>query len=87
MSYSIIYETKVVNLPDGRILHLDRSGCNNDTEGREKGLFQGKVYTLEAFEQYIARFEDGTPYEGFDLRIGSRYCQCRIPDPQTYRNG
>lgn len=34
MGYSIIFQTKIVKLSDGRILHLDRSGCNNDTEGR-----------------------------------------------------
>lgn len=34
MGYSIIFQTKIVKLSDGRILHLDRRGCNNDTEGR-----------------------------------------------------
>ena len=40
MSYSIIFETKIVKLSDGRIIHFDRSGCNNDNVGRNKNEFQ-----------------------------------------------
>ena len=52
MGYSIIFQTKIVKLSDGRILHLDRSGCNNDTEGRRPDDWTGKIYTPEAFVTY-----------------------------------
>ena len=75
MSYSIIFETKVIALPDGRIIHLERSGCNNDEEGRVATEFYGKLYTKGEFDEYIKSFEntkhDG---EGFEMKIGSRYC-------------
>lgn len=44
MGYPIIFKTKIVNLSDGRILHLNRSGCNNDTEGRRNDEWNGKIY-------------------------------------------
>ena len=34
MGYPMIFGTKIVNLSDGRVIHFDRSGCNNDDEGR-----------------------------------------------------
>lgn len=42
MGYSITFKTKIINLSDGRILHLDLSGCNNDTECRHNDDWQGK---------------------------------------------
>lgn len=62
MGYSIIFETKFVKLGDGRLLHLDRSGCNNDTAGRKLSDFTGKIYTKEKLEEYTAGFmKDGKP--------------------------
>lgn len=77
MSYTIIFETKIVNLPDGRILHLSLSGCNNDDAGRDRHEFHGQIYTKEEWEKYIAQFAgtDEDIYDGFDLKIGSRYCK------------
>ena len=49
MGYPIIFKTKIVNLSDGRILHLNRSGCNNYTEGRRNDEWNGKIYTKEEF--------------------------------------
>lgn len=43
MSYSIIFDTKFIKLQDGRLLHLDRSGCNNDTAGRSLSDYTGKM--------------------------------------------
>ena len=78
MSYSIIFETKIVKLSDGRLLHLDLSGCNNDTSGRSRDDWNGKIYTRDAFIKYAEKFmEDSKPAKesgGFDLKIGSRYC-------------
>ena len=78
MGYNIIFKTKIVNLSDGRILHLDLSGCNNDTEGRDNDNWKGKVYTKEDFVKYAEEFKINSKpskeSEGFDLKIGSRYC-------------
>ena len=60
MGYSIIFQTKIVKLSDGRILHLDRSGCNNDTEGRRPDDWTGKIYTPEAFVAYAENFKQGS---------------------------
>lgn len=76
MSYDIIFQTKIVDLGDGRIIHFSRQGCNNDDEGREKNIYRGFIHDREFFvedaEEYI---RDGVPYsEGgaFELKIGSR---------------
>lgn len=76
MSYSIIFQTKIAKLKDGRIIHFDRSGCNNDNAGRNKGNFSGKVYTIEEFIAYAEAFKkDSIPYKEsgeFDMKIVSR---------------
>lgn len=78
MSYSIVFETKIIKLKDGRLLHLNLSGCNNDNFGRDRGDFVGKIYTKEDFIQYAEKFKkDSKPIkesDGFDLKIGSKYC-------------
>lgn len=78
MSYSIIFETKVVKLSDGRLLHLSLSGCNNDTEGRSRDEFHGRIFTVEEFIQYSENFKsESKPMkesDNFDLKIGSKYC-------------
>ena len=78
MSYSIIFETEIIKLSDGRLLHLDLSGCNNDTSGRSRDDWNGKIYTEDAFIKYAEGFmKDSKPSKesgGFDLKIGSRYC-------------
>ena len=77
MSYSIIFETKIVKLSDGRIIHFDLSGCNNDNSGRDRHEFHAKIYTVEDFIKYAEHFEENSkPHkesDGFDLKIGSRY--------------
>ena len=76
MSYSIIFETKIVKLSDGRIIHFDRSGCNNDDAGRRKDDFSAKVYTLEEFMRQAENYKrNSKPYKEaayMDLKIGSR---------------
>lgn len=78
MSYLIVFETKIVKLKDGRLLHLDLSGCNNDTFGRDRGDFTGKIYTKEEFLDKINMLKaNGSSYKEcgkFELKIGSRYC-------------
>lgn len=78
MSYSIIFETKIIKLSDGRLLHLDLSGCNNDTSGRSRDDWNGKIYTEDDFIKYAEGFMEDSKLakesDGFDLKIGSRYC-------------
>lgn len=78
MGHSIVFRTKIVCLSDGRVLHLSLSGCNNDTEGRKADDWTGKIYTKEDFIKYAESFKtDSKPFkdsEGFDLKIGNRYC-------------
>lgn len=77
MSYSIIFETKIVKLSDGRIIHFDRSGCNNDNVGRSKNDFSAKIYTVDEFIQKVENYKKNSkPYKETDymeLKIGSRY--------------
>mgnify|MGYP004513620085 CR=1 FL=1 len=62
MSYSIIFETKIVKLSDGRLLHLNLSGCNNDDAGRSRDDWNGKIYTENAFIKYAEGFmKDSKP--------------------------
>ena len=76
MSHSIIFETKIVKLSDGRIIHFDRSGCNNDNAGRRKDDFSAKIYTVEAFTQKAGNYKKNSkPYRdtgSMELKIGSR---------------
>lgn len=76
MSYSIIFETKIVKLSDGRLLHLNLSGCNNDDAGRSRDDWNGKIFTEDAFIKYAEEFmTDGQPSEErdcFDLKIRSK---------------
>lgn len=78
MSYSIIFETKIIKLKDGRLLHLDLSGCNNDTAGRRRDEFTGTIIPVKDFLEKAEKYkENSTPSsksDGFDLKIGSRWC-------------
>ena len=78
MSYSIIFETKIVKLSDGRFLHLDLSGCNNDDVGRSRDDWNGKIYTKDAFIKYAEGFmnksKPSKETDDFDLKIRSKYC-------------
>lgn len=77
MSYSIIFETKIIKLSEGRLLHLYLSGCNNDNAGRSRDDWNGKIYTEDAFVKYAEEFiKDSKPSKEcneFDLRIRSKY--------------
>jgi hypothetical protein len=76
MSYSIIFETIFIKLSDGRLLHLERSGCNNDNAGRSREDFYGTVYTAEALNNhingYLEVFKDSR--DAFELKIGNQRC-------------
>ena len=78
MSYSIIFEDKVVKLSDGRLLLLDLSGCNNDNAGRSRDDWHGKIFTEDAFMKYAENYMVGSKpakeSDNFDLKIRSRYC-------------
>jgi len=74
MSHSIIFETIFVKLSDGRLLHLDRSGCNNDNAGRSRDDFTGKIYTTESLHERIKRFQhDDEPTSDYQLKIGGKW--------------
>lgn len=75
MSYTIIFQTKIIKLDDGRIIHLSRQGCNNDTEGRQLTVFDGKLYTIQEFEEKIKEYE--TQYPESELKIGDRWSNRR----------
>lgn len=80
MSYSIVFETKIVRLSDGRIIHFDRSGYNNDNAGRRKDDFSAKIYTVDEFIQKAEDYKKySKPYKEtdyMDLKIGSRSATC-----------
>jgi len=73
MGYSIIFETKIVKLNDGRLLHLDRSGCNNDDAGRVQTEFSGDIYTVSEFLNRANSFINRDKVDGWELKIGSKY--------------
>lgn len=78
MGYPMIFETKIVNLSDGRLIHFNRSGCNNDSEGRRPNDWRAKIYTKEAFKDRIESFKKGSkPYreskpQDWELKIHGR---------------
>lgn len=79
MSYDIVFETKIVRLKNGKILHLSLKGCNNDNCGRTRDDFIGELYNTEKdFIEYANSFkEDNKSFKetnSFELKIGSRYC-------------
>lgn len=78
MGYPIVYETKIVSLSDGRLIHFDLSGCNNDDCGRDRDEFTGKLYSRDEFIKHAEHFKDGNnpskESNGFDMKIRSRFC-------------
>ena len=77
MSYSIIFETIIVKLADGRVLHLDRSGCNNDNAGRTRDDFKAKIYTVDEFLAMANGYKaNSLPFSmggEFELKVIGRY--------------
>lgn len=78
MSYSIIFETKIVLLSDGRLIHFSRQGCNNDNAGRHKDEFEAQIHTREDFvhiaEGYKSHSKPFSKEDGnWDLKVGSAY--------------
>lgn len=86
MSYPIIFETKIIKLTDGRILHCSLEGCNNDDNGRDRHSFIGKIYTKQGFNSYInsLKKENKSIKDGgdFELKINNR--QCSLYDYGTH---
>ena len=74
MSYSIVFETKILKLPDGKIIHFSRNGCNNDDCGRKKDEFTANVYNSEQeFIKFAEKFKDENPEQEYCLKIGSKW--------------
>lgn len=78
MSYPIIFQTKVVKINDNEIIHFNRTGCNNDFEGRVANVYEAKIRTIEDFKRMAERFIiNSKPYKEtgiFDLKVGSKWC-------------
>ena len=78
MGYSIVFETKVVKLKDGNLLLLSLDGCVNDTSGRQRDEFEGKIFTYNGLVAHAKSFQEGNkPYKKggeFELKIKSRPC-------------
>lgn len=78
MSYPIIFQTKVVKINDNEIIHFNRSGCNNDDEGRVANVYEAKIRTIEDFKRMAEGFIiNSKPYKEtgvFDLKVGSKWC-------------
>ena len=74
MGYDIIFDSMFARLSDGRLLHLERSGCNNDDAGRSRYEFRGKFYTDEELQKRAESFmKDGNTSQN-DLKIRSKWC-------------
>lgn len=78
MSYPIVFQTKVVKINDNEIIHFNRTGCNNDFEGRVANVYEAKIRTVEDFKRMAERFIiNSKPYKEtgiFDLKVGSKWC-------------
>ena len=78
MSYPIIFQTKVVKINDNEIIHFNRTGCNNDDEGRVANVYEAKIRTIEDFKRMAEKFIiNSKPYKEtgvFDLKVGSKWC-------------
>lgn len=72
MSYSIVFDTKFIKLSDGRLLHLDRSGCNNDTSGRSLDDYTGTIYTEQQLKERAEHFMKNGKSDYWELKIGSK---------------
>ena len=72
MSYTIIFDTKFIKLNDGRLLHLDRSGCNNDTAGRNLTDYTGKIYTKTELTELANSYMKDGKTDDFDMKIRSK---------------
>ena len=77
MGYSIIFDTIFVRLSDGRLIHFDRSGCNNDRSGRSRSEFTGSIYVNDGSKRtanYYLGDEFKSRKDDFEMKIGSRPC-------------
>ena len=73
MGYKIIFQDKYIDLGDGQYVYLERSGCNNDTEGRTKDIYEASLLTeseiIDIIDGYLSASED----DDWVMKIGSRY--------------
>lgn len=78
MSYPIIFQTKIVKINDNEIIHFNRIGCNNDTEGRVANIYEAKIRTIEDFKRMAEELMiNSKPYKEtgiFDLKVGGKWC-------------
>ena len=44
MIYTRVYETKILKLADGRIIHFSLQGRNNDNIGTNRNTFTAKIW-------------------------------------------
>lgn len=72
MSYSIIFDTKFIKLTDGRLLYLERSGCNNDTAGRDLSDYIGKIYTYDELQKHVISLVKNGNSNNWELKLRSK---------------
>lgn len=73
MSCSIVFETKIAILSDGRLIHFDRSGCNNDNSGRRKDDWTARILTAHELIKKLNDYQRGKkPFKDcgeFELKV------------------
>jgi len=56
MIYTRVYETKILKLADGRIIHFSLQGRNNDNIGTNRNTFTAKICTMEEYKNNAQAF-------------------------------
>lgn len=75
MIYTRVYETKILKLADGRIIHFSLQGRNNDNIGTNRNTFTAKICTMEEYKNNAQAFmndPDPNIYIEIKSRKGSR---------------
>lgn len=72
MGYKIVFQDKYIDLGDGQYLYLERSGCNNDTEGRKKDIYTAALLPETEVIHIIDGYLEANEDDDWVMKIGSR---------------